>query len=57
MDDVEDQQLNIPKIVVDHHVANHVEDDTLRKVDVDPTVVERLIVCHVDDNFIKDDDE
>ncbi|TYK30866.1 uncharacterized protein E5676_scaffold455G00660 [Cucumis melo var. makuwa] len=29
VDDVEDQQLNIPEIVVGHRVANHIEDDTL----------------------------
>ena len=44
-------------MVVGHRVANHVKDDTLCRVDVDPIVVERLTVCHVDDDFINDDDE
>ncbi|KAA0049894.1 receptor-like protein kinase FERONIA [Cucumis melo var. makuwa] len=57
VDDVEDQQLNVPKIVVSDRVADHVEDDTLCRVDVDPTVVERSVVHHVVDDFINDDNE
>ncbi|TYK29257.1 pentatricopeptide repeat-containing protein [Cucumis melo var. makuwa] len=57
VDDVEDQQLNVPEIIVGHHVVDHVEDDTLCRVDVDPTVVERSIVHHVIDNFTNNDDE
>ena len=57
MDDVEDQQLNVPTIVVCHRVAHHIKDNTLYKVDVDPTVVKRLIVRHVVDDFINYDDE
>ncbi|KAA0061982.1 acidic leucine-rich nuclear phosphoprotein 32 family member A-like [Cucumis melo var. makuwa] len=36
VDDVEDKQLNVPEIVVGHYVVDHIEDDTLGKVDVDP---------------------
>ncbi|KAA0058327.1 uncharacterized protein E6C27_scaffold409G00080 [Cucumis melo var. makuwa] len=43
--------------IIDHRVADHVEDNTLCRVDVDPTVVERPIVRHVIDDFINDDDE
>ncbi|TYK06516.1 (R)-mandelonitrile lyase 1-like [Cucumis melo var. makuwa] len=57
VDDVEDQQLNVSKIIVDHRVVDHIKDDTLCKLDVDLTAVERLIVCHVVDEFINDDDE
>ena len=47
MDDVEDQQLNVPKIVVGHHIADNIKDETLCRVDVDPIVLERLIVPYV----------
>ncbi|TYJ98100.1 zinc finger BED domain-containing protein DAYSLEEPER-like [Cucumis melo var. makuwa] len=57
VDDVEDQQLNIPEIVFGHRGADHVEDGTLCRVDIYPTVVERSIVRHVVDDFINDDDE
>ena len=57
VDDVEDQQLNVLEIVVGHCVDEHIEDDTLCRLDVDPIVVERPIVRHVVDNFINDDDE
>ena len=57
MDGVEDQQLNVPKLVVGHRVDDHVENDTLCRVDVDLTVVETPIVRHVVNNFINDDDE
>ena len=35
--------MNVPEIVVGHHVADHIEDDTLCRVDIDPTVEERLL--------------
>ena len=35
----------------------HIEDDTLCRLDVDLTIVERLVVHHVVDDFINDDDE
>ncbi|KAA0065670.1 acidic leucine-rich nuclear phosphoprotein 32 family member A-like [Cucumis melo var. makuwa] len=54
VDDVEDQQLNVLEIVVKHRVDEHIEDDTLCRLDVDPTIVERPIVRHVVDNFIYD---
>lgn len=57
--DVEDQQLNILKIVVRHHVDDNIEDNTMCRRNVDPTIaiMERLIVRHVVDDFINDDDE
>ena len=57
VDDVMDQQLNVPEIVVSHRVVDHVENNTLWRVDVDPTFVERSIRDHINDNFINDDDE
>ncbi|TYK07968.1 uncharacterized protein E5676_scaffold265G00960 [Cucumis melo var. makuwa] len=57
VDDAEDQQLIVAKIIVGHRVADHVEDGTLCRVDVNPTVVERPIVRDVDDDFINDEDE
>ncbi|KAA0062462.1 transposon protein, putative, CACTA, En/Spm sub-class [Cucumis melo var. makuwa] len=40
-----------------HQVDDHIEDDTLCRTDVDPTIVERPIVHHVTDDFIDDVDE
>ena len=45
------------KIVVEHHVDEHIEDATLCKPDIDSIMEERPIVCHVVDDFINDDDE
>ena len=55
--DVQDQQLNVLEIIGDHRVANDIVVDTLCRLDVDPTVMERPIVHHVVDNFINDNDE
>ena len=54
VDDVENEQLNVLKIVVDHQVDEHIEDDILCSNGVDPTIVEWLIVCHVANDFIDD---
>ncbi|TYK07862.1 uncharacterized protein E5676_scaffold1933G00050 [Cucumis melo var. makuwa] len=40
-----------------HRVDEHIEDDTLCRPDVDPTVVEKSIIRHVADDFIDNDDE
>ncbi|KAA0057163.1 uncharacterized protein E6C27_scaffold741G00320 [Cucumis melo var. makuwa] len=45
------------KLVVGYSVDGQIEDDTLYKLDVDPTVVEKSIVRHVVDDFINDEDE
>ncbi|KAA0025919.1 hypothetical protein E6C27_scaffold34G002170 [Cucumis melo var. makuwa] len=57
LEDVENEQLNVLEIIFGHRVDEHIEDDTLCKPDVDPIVVERLIVHHVAGDFIDDDDE
>ncbi|KAA0063052.1 CACTA en-spm transposon protein [Cucumis melo var. makuwa] len=57
VDDVENEDLNVLEIVVSHRVDEHIEDDTLWRTDVDPTIVERPIVRHVTDDFIDDVDE
>ena len=58
VEDIENDQLNILKIVVEHHVDEHIiEDDTLRRTEVDPTIVERPNVRHVVENFINDEDD
>ncbi|KAA0041466.1 CACTA en-spm transposon protein [Cucumis melo var. makuwa] len=36
---------------------DHIEDDTLCRIDTDPTIVERLVVCHVTNDYIGDVDE
>ncbi|KAA0025758.1 CACTA en-spm transposon protein [Cucumis melo var. makuwa] len=41
--DVQDQQLNVLEIIGDHRVANDIVVDTLCRLDVDPTVMERPI--------------
>ncbi|KAA0057443.1 uncharacterized protein E5676_scaffold216G001260 [Cucumis melo var. makuwa] len=57
VDDVENEQLNVLEIIVDHQVDEHIEDDTICRLDVDPTIVERSIICHIANNFIHDGDE
>ena len=57
VDDVENEHLNVLEIVVSHRVDNHIEDDTLCRTSVDPTIVERSVVRHVTDDFIDDVDE
>ena len=57
MDDVENGQLNVLEIVVGHGVDEHIEDDTLCRTDVDPIIIERLIVRYVANDFIDDGDE
>ncbi|KAA0035848.1 CACTA en-spm transposon protein [Cucumis melo var. makuwa] len=57
VDDVENEQLNVLEIIVGHRVDDHIEDDTLCTIDVDPTIVERLIVRHVANDFIDVGDE
>ncbi|TYK00060.1 uncharacterized protein E5676_scaffold596G00070 [Cucumis melo var. makuwa] len=55
--DVQNDHINILEVVVSHQVDDHIEDDTLCRNDVDPTIVERSIVRHVTDDFIDDVDE
>ena len=39
------------------NVDDHIENDTLCRCVVDPTIVKRPTVCHVIGDFINDDDE
>ena len=56
--DIENDQLNVLEVIVKHRVDEHViEDDTLCKTEVDPTIVERPSVRHVMKNFINDEDD
>ncbi|KAA0050464.1 CACTA en-spm transposon protein [Cucumis melo var. makuwa] len=55
--DVENENINILEVIVSHQVDDHIEDDNLCRIDVDPTIVERSIVRHVTDDFIDDVDE
>ncbi|KAA0045128.1 uncharacterized protein E5676_scaffold500G001210 [Cucumis melo var. makuwa] len=57
VEDIENDHINILEIVVSHQVDGHIEDDTLCRIDVDPTIVERSIVRHVTEDFIDDVDE
>ncbi|TYK22461.1 nucleosome assembly protein 1 [Cucumis melo var. makuwa] len=57
VDDVENEHINIQEVVVSHQVDDHTEDDILCRIDVDPTIVERLGVRHLIDDFIDDVDE
>ena len=57
VDDVENEQLNVLKIIVGHRVDEHIKDDTLCKPAVDSTIFERPIVRHVTDDFIDDGDK
>ncbi|TYK30898.1 CACTA en-spm transposon protein [Cucumis melo var. makuwa] len=57
VEDVENDHINVLEIVISHRVDDHIEDDTLCKTNVDPTIIERSVVRHVTDNFINDVDE
>lgn len=57
MEDVENEQLDALEIVVGHRVDEHIEDDILCRVGIDPIVVERSVVRHLVDDFINEDDE
>lgn len=54
---VENKQFDVLKIVIIHYMDEHIEENTLCRVDVDSTVVERLVVRHLIDDFINDDGE
>ena len=48
MEDIENDQLKVMEIFVEHRVDEHIiEDDTLCRTGVDPTIVERPSVCNV----------
>ena len=58
VEDVENEQLNVLKIVVvGHRVDRHIKDNTLCRTDVDSTIVERPVMHHVVENFIDDEDQ
>ncbi|TYK05686.1 uncharacterized protein E5676_scaffold98G001620 [Cucumis melo var. makuwa] len=57
VEDVENEHINVVEIIVSHRVDDYIEDDTLCRTDVDPTIIERLVVCHVTNDFIDDVDE
>ncbi|KAA0065796.1 CACTA en-spm transposon protein [Cucumis melo var. makuwa] len=57
VNDVDNEHLNALEIVVNHQVDEQIEDDTLCRTDVDPTIVERPVVYHFTDDFIDDVDE
>ena len=54
---VENEHLKVLEIIFSHPVDEHIEDKSLIRIDVDPTIVERSIVCHVNNDFIDDVDE
>ncbi|TYK00218.1 uncharacterized protein E5676_scaffold1582G00100 [Cucumis melo var. makuwa] len=57
VDDVKNEYLNVLEIVVNHRVDEHIKDDTLYRIDVDPTIIKRSVVRHVTNDFIDDVDE
>ncbi|KAA0052051.1 CACTA en-spm transposon protein [Cucumis melo var. makuwa] len=57
VDNVKNGHLNVLKIVVSHRVNEHIKDNTLCKTNIDPAIIERLVVRHVIDDFIDDVDE
>jgi hypothetical protein len=52
VEDVQNDHINILEVVVSHQVDDHIEDDTLCRNDVDPTIVERPVVRHVTDDDV-----
>ncbi|KAA0032142.1 uncharacterized protein E5676_scaffold186G00260 [Cucumis melo var. makuwa] len=57
VEDVQNDHINVLEIVVSHQVDDHIEDDTLCRIDIDPTIVKRPIVRQVTEDFIDDMDE
>ncbi|KAA0062362.1 CACTA en-spm transposon protein [Cucumis melo var. makuwa] len=57
VEDVENEHINILEVVLSHQVDGHIEDDTLCRINIGPTIVERPVVRHVTDDFIDDVDE
>ncbi|TYK01284.1 uncharacterized protein E5676_scaffold49G00750 [Cucumis melo var. makuwa] len=57
VNDVENEHINILEVVVSHQVDDHIEDDSLYRINIDPMIVERPVVQHVSDDFIDDVDE
>ena len=57
MEDVKNEQLKVLEIIVEPDVDEYIEDDTLCRPNVNPTLVERSVVHHVMDDFINDDDK
>ena len=58
VEDIENGQLNVMQIIVEHQVDKHViEDDTLCRTKIDLTIVKIPNVCHVVENFINDEDD
>ena len=57
VDDFENEHLNVLEIVANHWVDKYIEDDTLYRTDVDPTIIEGSVMHHVTDDFIDDVDE
>ncbi|KAA0066295.1 uncharacterized protein E5676_scaffold602G001710 [Cucumis melo var. makuwa] len=57
VEDVQNDHINILEVVVSHQMDDYIEDNTLRKNDVDHTIIERPIVRHITDDFIDNLDE
>ncbi|KAA0051011.1 uncharacterized protein E5676_scaffold675G00870 [Cucumis melo var. makuwa] len=57
VEDVKNEQLKVLEIIVEPDVDEYIEDDTLCRPNVNPTLVERSVVHHVMDDFINDDDK
>ncbi|KAA0054014.1 CACTA en-spm transposon protein [Cucumis melo var. makuwa] len=57
VEDVENDHINVLEIVVSHRVDDHIEDNTLCRTDVDPTIVETPVVRHITDDLIDDVNE
>ncbi|KAA0062763.1 gamma-aminobutyrate transaminase POP2 [Cucumis melo var. makuwa] len=51
VEDVENNHINVLEIVVSHQVDDHIKDDTLCRTDVDPTIIERSIVCIMSSSY------
>ena len=57
MEDIENEQLNILKIVLEHRADEHIDDDTPCKTKAGSTVGKRLDVRYIADDFIDDDEQ
>ncbi|KAA0038038.1 uncharacterized protein E5676_scaffold237G001540 [Cucumis melo var. makuwa] len=57
LEDVENEQMNVLEIVVEHRVDEYIEDDTMCWSDINLTMVERSVVRPIADDFIDNGDE
>lgn len=57
LEDVESEQLGLLKVLGGYCANEDIERDTFCRVDIDSTSMEWLVISHIDDYFINDDEK